>query len=452
MNSEEGDFREWRGRRKSFIEYDGESLIISTGSERRVLPVGEGGISSAVHVVGGVGEVAGKAGHFSPPSGYLSTGCIHLCDEEGAGVCCLPVMSWDPAGRRKAKLEKGGIFILWTSVSDIEKLLEEASLVNFLRHAGIHVHSRNEEPPRSKKWIGVCRPRPSKAKRISALLFPILLIPFVTLVALVMKLFGLSSGEGGGVGVDSIIHWAIFLSFVLPFIFLALDWVANAERKGRGPSLVPSPGVPVSRAFKQRSFLCVDSTGNLVLRDAENRKRRMRPPSDSFTGVTEFWVLKYHGKPWHVLLVDRNGAIQAELPWGSWFSGDPALIGLRKFADELGATISTKECKPLPGQEKDEIAGKRSVSYWLSGSSHASPVNFMIPVIWFFLYVIFPPTGTHYQWLAFMGVAVALSIVLLRSVHQLLWLRGMVKVPPVSEVEYRWEREQKERESGVGNG
>ncbi|MBB0243116.1 hypothetical protein FNQ90_03065 [Streptomyces alkaliphilus] len=362
------------------------------------------------------------------------------------------MMPWEPAGKEKKTFRKNGVFLLWSAAEDSRELLDGSSLGNFLQNAGIPVSTQGSEPPHSKDWLGVYEPKKSAVKLFLALFFAMLVIPLATLVGLVMKLFRVPPGGEGGVGIDTIIHGSIFLSFTLPFflIFLGLLW--NTERRGAKVSLFPAPKNAVNRAFIRRSVLYLDGAGNLVLQNAENKKRRMRSPSDSGSGVTDFWILKHQGKPWCVLLVDCNGTIQAELPWISWFSGDPALVGLRKFANELGVFISVKECKPLPGQDEDLLASRRTHSYWISESSSISLFNFFIPSIWVLLYLAFPPTGTHLQWLAFAGIIVAALMMLFRITYQLFWLRGMVTVPPVSEVEYRWERKQREREPEVDHG
>ncbi|GAB3116441.1 hypothetical protein GCM10027160_25490 [Streptomyces calidiresistens] len=171
--------------------------------------------------------------------------------------------------------------------------------------------------------------------------------------------------------------------------------------------------------------------------------------------MRNFSILKHRGKPWAVALADRNDVIHAFLPWRSWFSGDPALIGMRKFCDDVG--ISTKNIEVKPYHSFSEAEDNSSPWGWRKYSEANNVFSFywiflLGPTLWLIPMLIFAPNENGQAWIGLAGMSVAVAVLALRGIYRYAWLQRPLRMPPVSEVEYRWERKQREREPEGDHG
>ncbi|MQS06806.1 ABC transporter ATP-binding protein [Streptomyces alkaliphilus] len=439
------------------MKIDGEFFSVCTGFTKKSWRIGGDGISSVVHVK----DFKGEREDFLPKGGEVDegeSGYFYFCGPSGEAVFALAPIHWEPCGPEIPTLDNLRSQAGARRDPGYDDLLNRSSIKKMLEVAGIPFREAGEPPGGKGGKVRLLRPvtarKPTHFLEVLSFFLPVLGM----LAPLFYMLFSGISGEGSEKVFRQLLAvpwWAIFLSFALPLITFFSTLFLSFAQERTVYSLRPAPKDPATRAFVKLSRVEVRRSGEIVVRDANDLKMWIPPASDAASGVKSAVVLKHGGRPWAVAIIGGEGKLYLFLPWESWFSGDPNLASLRKFCKILNIPLVERVMKPrLKDLSFDHMSRpwpiledeSRQRRPGISGTQLISPVLSMAA-----LWIFSDPTSSH-QTLGWSAFGIFMLTLLSCLLHRQVWLRGMVTVPPVSEVEYRWERKQREREPEVDHG
>ncbi|MGK5531644.1 hypothetical protein [Streptomyces sp. URMC 129] len=348
----------WGVLRRAGVTVEGDRLTVRTSVRTRSWALGPGGVASAAHLTGRLCDAAGHAGWGDIGRGNPNKagGCLHLCDATGAGLACLIVSDWVPVGPTPLTLAHPDGLSVPVDDTKTGDFLRLSGFADLLDRHGVPVREASEPPPPAAAFAGTLRPGAKDALGLPALVA----IAQLVLCWLVMFFVGgLGSGPGAERAVELLMSGStlVFAALTAGRAFLL---GALAPRGGRASAeLRPSPSVPVTRAFRDRSVLRAVGE-NLELRTAQNVLRLLRGPADPVLGVREALILNDRGRPWGVALVDGRRAVQAFLHWDTWCGGDPGQARLRAFADAAGIAVRPHELR----RSRTAGEGDRTARRW----------------------------------------------------------------------------------------
>ncbi|KAB8163852.1 hypothetical protein FH609_019605 [Streptomyces sp. 3MP-14] len=343
----------WGVLRRARITVENGQLVVRTHSGAHAWPVGPGGVASAIHLPGRLCPAASRTGWGDASKGTIDKfgGCLHLLDGAGQAVACLAPSDWVTTGGRPATLDRPDA----RPTTNLDPgagadYLERSGLGDLLRQAGVPVHTApdGQEPPRAPKFAGPLRPGPRAAASTW-------LVPSFALLILVFFSWAPTNAEARNI-VASV---PFLVTALVCFGTAALSGLAG-QRAGRttaAAELKPSPGVPVTRAFLDRSALRLTAEA-VELRTAQNELRLIPPPADPVNGVREAVVFEDAGRPWGVALADARGTVHAFLHWDTWFAGDPQFVGLSDFCQRAGLGLRRQRLAPFPAGEGEDRAAR----------------------------------------------------------------------------------------------